>query len=103
MARPKANTGSSPTDFIQQAIAQFDAQIAELTSQRDQLARMLPNAAPAAPRRGRPPGSAKASAKTAKSGRPRRKFSAATRKKLKEAAKARWAKAREERGQEAAE
>lgn len=90
---------SNPAELIKMATTSIDNQIKELRQQREQLAKMVPGVAgAAAPRRGRPQGStSKASASASK--KPKRVVSAATRKKLKEAAKARWAKIRQEKGE----
>ncbi len=91
---PRKSGSNNPADLIKMAIAGIDDQIKELTQQREQLAKMIPGAAAtSAPRRGRPPSVVAANEK------PKRHFSEATRKKLRAAAKARWAKIREERGE----
>lgn len=97
MPRRAAATSSDPAELIKQAMAGLDAQIREWTTKRDQLARLLPagggSATFAVRRRGRPPGSKnKAAASARENAKPKRKVSAATRRKLKEAARARWAK-----------
>jgi hypothetical protein len=90
---PRKSGSNNPAELIKRAIAGIDSQIKELTQQREQLAKMIPGVAGAsAPRRGRP----RASAAAAK---PKRQFSEATKKKLRAAAKARWAKARAEKGE----
>lgn len=98
MPRRAASAGD-PADLIKQAIAGLDAQIRDWTSKRDQLAKLLPEggaATSATKRRGRPPGSRNKATETSANGKPKRKVSAATRKKLKAAAQARWAKIKEE-------
>jgi hypothetical protein len=89
---PKKSGSSNPAELIKMAIASIDAEIKELTGKRAQLSKMVTGAAasPAA-RRGRP---VKAAAKA----KPKRVVSEATRRKLRAAAKARWAKLREEQG-----
>lgn len=91
----RAASSSDPADLIKQAIAGLDAQIRDWTTKRDQLARLLPEGGGATfttKRRGRPPGSKNKAAEANANGKPKRKVSAATRKKLKAAAQARWAK-----------
>jgi cell division septum initiation protein DivIVA len=96
---PIKSGSASPAELIKQVNDEIDAQISELTDQRSQLARMI-SAAPAAAasprRRGRPKGSVKAAA--AAGGGKKRKVSAETKRKLKAAAKARWARYRAEQG-----
>lgn len=111
MPRPKGS--GNKTDWVKMAIAGIEAQIKELTGVRDQLSALSPGAvaaaaaAPAATRVTRKRRGAKKTAKAAKavkatkSAKPviagkKRKVSAETRRKLKEAAKARWARARGE-------
>jgi hypothetical protein len=91
---PKKSGSSNPAELIKMAIASIDAEIKELTGKRAQLSKMVTGAAAApAARRGRPmKAAAKAKAK------PKRVVSEATRRKLRAAAKARWAKLREEQG-----
>src|SRR5262245_27148368 len=100
MPRPKV--GSSRSDLIRLAIAGIDAQIENLTEKKRELARAIPgvaySAAPAAPTRPARKLAAMTSA-TASPAKKKRKVSPATRKKLKEAAKARWARIRAERGE----
>ncbi|MBO0857823.1 MAG: hypothetical protein J2P21_05090 [Chloracidobacterium sp.] len=92
MAR-KSGSGN-PAEHIKLAIASIDHQIKELEAQREQLAKIVPgvSAAASARRRGRP-----ASALAAvRSSKPKRVVSDATKRKLKAAAKARWARYRGE-------
>jgi cell division septum initiation protein DivIVA len=92
---PRKSGSNNPAELIKMAIDSIDSQIKELTQQREQLAKMVPGAATAAaPRRGRPPAVA-----APPSAKPKRQFSEATRKKLRAAAKARWARIRAERGE----
>ncbi len=90
-------------DLIRQAIAEMDAQISELTTQRTQLERMVSGNAVAAGagvrRRGRPPAAVAAPATPATPATPgkKRKVSNKTKAKLKAAAKARWARYRAEK------
>src|SRR5262245_3200926 len=98
MPRPK--TSSSRSELIKLAIAGIDAQIQELTEKRAELIREAPNGGPiafATPGPGRK--RATVTASTASSAKKKRLVSAATRKKLKEAAKARWARIRAEKGE----
>lgn len=99
MPRPKV--GSSRSDLIRLAIAGIDAQIENLTEKKRELAREIPGvayAAPSAPTRPARKRAAMTSA-TASPAKKKRKVSPATRKKLKDAAKARWARIRAERGE----
>lgn len=97
---PIKSGSGDPADLIRMAIARIDDQIGELTAQRAQLVSMVSGGAAGAVvrRRGRPP-AAKAAAAPA---RKKRKVSAATKAKLKAAAKARWARYRAERKASAA-
>ncbi|MDX2030018.1 MAG: hypothetical protein SF339_05060 [Blastocatellia bacterium] len=98
---PKNKSVGKSADLLKQAIESIDAEIKALTEQRDQLAKLVTGvaAAPAARRRGRPAAAAATAApKKAKGGaKKKRSVSPATKKKLKEAAKARWARYREEK------
>lgn len=89
----KKAKGGDPSELIQMAITRIDEQIEELNQQRAQLVGMISgDFAPAAGRRrGRPPG------KPAQTGAKKRKVSAATKAKLRAAAKARWARYRAEK------
>lgn len=91
---PRKSGSGNPAEHIKMAIASIDNQIKELTAQREQLARVIPgmSAVASARRRGRP-ASALASVRTTK---PKRVVSDATKRKLKAAAKARWARYRGE-------
>lgn len=96
---PRRASSSDPADLIKQAIAGLDAQIRDWTTKRDQLAKLMPEGGGAtytSKRRGRPPGSKNKAAESDANSQPKRKVSAATRKKLKAAAQARWAKIKEE-------
>jgi len=108
----KSSGDTSKLELVELALAGIDAQIKELTDKKAELMALVGQAAPAAPKR-----AAKAKAKAAKvvkgakvskvakvarvakseadSDKKKRVFSAATRKKLREAAKARWARAKE--------
>jgi hypothetical protein len=98
MARPKG--GSSRSELVRLAIAGIDAQIQELMDKRRQFAKLAPGSAGAAPAAA-PSGAIRAAAVTGSKTAPAKKkrvVSAATRRKLKEAAKARWARVRGEKG-----
>ena len=108
----KSSGDTSKQELVEFALAGIDAQIKELTDKKAELMALVGQAAPAAPKR-----AAKAKAKAAKvvkgakvskvakvarvakseadADKKKRVFSAATRKKLREAAKARWARAKE--------
>jgi len=89
---PRKSANSNPAEHIKMAIASIDNQIKELTAQREQLAKVIPGvAAASARRRGRP-----SSALASVSHKPKRVVSEATKRKLKAAAKARWARYRGE-------
>jgi len=91
---PRKSGSGNPAEHIKLAIASIDHQIKELEAQREQLAKIVPgvSAAASARRRGRP-----ASALAAvRSSKPKRVVSEATKRKLKAAAKARWARYRGE-------
>jgi hypothetical protein len=91
---PRKSANSNPAEHIKLAIASIDNQIKELTAQREQLAKVIPGVAAASVRRRGRPSSALA-AVSAKA-KPKRVVSEATKRKLKAAAKARWARYREE-------
>jgi hypothetical protein len=95
MPRPKGS--GSRAELVRLAIAGIDAQIQELMQKRTQLTKMAPGAAGASSTGGS--SGRKRAAVTASAAAPakKRKVSAATRKKLKEAAKARWARIRGEK------
>jgi hypothetical protein len=98
MPRPKG--GSSRSELVRLAIAGIDAQIQELMDKRKEFAKMAPGAGGSATASA-PSGAIRAAAVTGSKTAPSKKkrtVSAATRKKLKEAAKARWARVRAERG-----
>jgi len=98
MPRPKGS--GSRSELVRLAIAGIDAEIQRLMVQRADIAKMSTSAisavAAAPGRRGRKRASVTAS--TAAPAKKKRAVSAATRRKLKEAAKARWARIRAERG-----
>ncbi len=88
---PRKSGSGNPAEHIKMAIAVIDSRIKELTDQRKQLAKLIPDVAVAgARRRGRPAGAAAAP------GKAKRVVSEATRRKLRAAAKARWARERGE-------
>ena len=99
----KSSGDTSKQELVEFALAGIDAQIKELTDKKAELMGLLGQAAPAAPKRGagkavraaRGPKVAKAAKKEAAPEKKKRVFSAATRKKLREAAKARWAREKE--------
>ena len=91
---PRKSGSGNPAEHIKLAIASIDVQIKDLTAQREQLAKIIPGiAAASARRRGRP---ANALAAVRTSNKPKRVVSDATKRKLKAAAKARWARYRGE-------
>ena len=105
---PRGRPSSDPVKLLRLALAAIDTQIAELQEKRAQLAAVVAGSrGPGRPARrvgrppGRPPGrpagrliKVKAAQKAIK----RRKVSAATRRRLSEAAKQRWARERVARG-----
>ena len=98
MPRPKGSGNKNRSELVQLALAGIDAQIHQLQSQIDLLTDKRKQISKSGS------GGEGASASVASRGRKaaatstktKRVVSAATRKKLKEAAKARWAKQREE-------
>ncbi len=86
-------SGSNAAEHIKLAIADIDHQIKELETKREQLAKIVPGIAAASARRRGRPVSALAAVRTTK---PKRVVSEATKRKLKAAAKARWARYRGE-------
>jgi len=90
---PKKSGSGNPAEHIKLAIASIDLQIKDLTSQREQLAKIIPGIAAASARRRGRPATALAAVKSSK---PKRVVSEATKRKLKAAAKARWARYRGE-------
>ncbi len=97
----KATSDTSRQELVELALAGIDAQIRELNEKKNELMQLLGQTASApkrvakaagaakSPRKEKPPETETASAKK------KRVFSAATRKKLREAAKARWAREKE--------
>jgi hypothetical protein len=97
MPRPKG--GSSRSELVRLAIAGIDAQIQDLMDKRRQFAKLAPGAAGSAPASASS-GAIRAASVTVSKAAPAKKkrvVSAATRRKLKEAAKARWARVRGEK------
>ncbi|MGH9938523.1 MAG: hypothetical protein ACREAM_19970 [Blastocatellia bacterium] len=91
---PRKSGSGNPAELIKMAIDGIDRQIKDLTAQREQLAKMVPGVAAASVRRrGRPTG-----ALATVNNKPKRVVSESTKRKLKAAAKARWAKHRAEKG-----
>jgi hypothetical protein len=90
---PRKSVNSNTAEHIKAAIASIDHQINELSAQREQLAKIVPGITAASARRRGRPVSALAAVKTSK---PKRVVSEATKRKLKAAAKARWARYRGE-------
>ncbi len=89
---PRKSASGNPAEHIKMAISSIDRQIKDLTAQREQLVKIIPGiTAASARRRGRP-----SSALVAVKAKPKRVVSEATRKKLKAAAKRRWARERGE-------
>ncbi|MBO0721248.1 MAG: hypothetical protein J2P41_10515 [Blastocatellia bacterium] len=98
MPRPKG--GSSRSELVRLAIAGIDAQIQELMDKRKEFAKMAPGAAGSGPAVAAAASVSRVVVTGTKAAPAKKKrvVSAATRKKLKEAAKARWARVRAERG-----
>ncbi len=99
MPRPKGT--SSKTELVRLAIAGIDAQIRQLEEKRSELIRMVPGlsisvAASSSSLGGRGRKRAAVTASKPSPAKKKRVVSAATRKKLKDAAKARWARERGE-------
>ena len=97
MPRPK--TSSSRSELIKLAIAGIDAQIQELTEKRAELIREAPTGGAVSVSAGPGRKRATVTSSASVSAKKKRVVSAATRRKLKEAAKARWARIRSERGE----
>lgn len=90
---PKPKGAGAKAELVRLALAGIDAKIQELEEKRAELSRMIPRAASTAASAARP--GRKRAAVTAGKPAPAKKkrvVSAATRRKLKEAAKARWAR-----------
>jgi hypothetical protein len=90
---PRKSGSGNPAEHIKLAIASIDLQIKDLTAQREQLAKIIPGIASASARRRGRPATALVAVKSTK---PKRVVSDATKRKLKAAAKARWARYRGE-------
>jgi hypothetical protein len=99
----KATSDTSRQELVELALAGIDAQIRELNEKKNELMQLL-GQTPTAPKRAAKAGKAAKSPKKEKEKEPemetasakkKRVFSAATRKKLREAAKARWAREKE--------
>ena len=90
---PKKSGSGNPAEHIKLAIASIDHQIKELEAQREQLAKIVPGVSAASARRRGRPASALAAVRSSK---PKRVVSEATKRKLKAAAKQRWARYRGE-------
>jgi len=90
---PRKSGSGNPAEHIKLAIASIDHQIKELEAQREQLAKIVPGISVASARRRGRPASALAAVRSSK---PKRVVSDATKRKLKAAAKARWARYRGE-------
>ncbi|NBO64027.1 MAG: hypothetical protein EBU88_04120 [Acidobacteria bacterium] len=98
----KTSSDTNRNELVELALAGIEAQIKDLSEKREELRRMLESGGTAAPRRAAKAGKAGRTSKAAKAaengeptGRKKRVFSPATRKKLREAAKARWARNKE--------
>lgn len=97
MPRPKGS--GSRTELVKLAIAGIDAQIEDLIAKRSELAKLAPGAIGSSPSvTGATRKRATVTASTSSPAKKKRVVSAATRRKLKEAAKARWARIRAEKG-----
>jgi hypothetical protein len=90
---PRKSGSGNAAEHIKMAVASIDHQIKELMAQREQLAKIVPGITAASARRRGRPVSALAAVKPSK---PKRVVSDATKRKLKAAAKARWARHRGE-------
>lgn len=103
----KATSDTSRKELVELALAGIDAQIRELNEKKAELTQLLGQTGPA-PKRAAKAGKAAKATGAAKaprkekepemetaSAKKKRVFSAATRKKLREAAKARWAREKE--------
>lgn len=96
----KATSDTKNRELVELALAGLDAQIRELNEKKNELMQLLGGGA-AAPKRAtkaaKAPKKGKEKEKPAETetGKKKRVFSAATRKKLRESAKARWAREKE--------
>jgi hypothetical protein len=98
MPRPRGGSGRS--ELVRLAIVGIDAQIQDLMDKREQLAKLASGAVTVAPEvhtNGGVTRVAVTRSEVVPAKKKKRVVSAETRKKLKKAAKARWAKARAER------
>jgi len=93
----KATSDTKNRELVELALAGLDAQIRELNEKKTELLQLLEGGAAAkrAPKAAGAPRKAREKEKEAETGKKKRVFSAATRKKLREAAKARWARDKE--------
>lgn len=100
MPRPKGSGNKNRSELVQLALAGIDAQIQVLQSQIDVLVdkRKQISKSTAGGESTQSAAAPKGSKVAATPGKKKRTVSAATRKKLKEAAKARWARERGEEG-----
>jgi len=92
MPRGRRRTGTSQAELVSYALAGIDAQIQELQQKRAQLAGKAAGTTGATARGRATRDTASVKAKSAQPAKARRKVSASTRRKLKEAAKRRWAR-----------
>ncbi|NDD62568.1 MAG: hypothetical protein EBZ36_01070 [Acidobacteria bacterium] len=101
----KSGGDTNKQELVELALAGIDAQIKDLTAKRDELKSLLGSGTPVATKRAAKAKKAKKAKKEKKTkntaaneaapGKKKRVFSSATRKKLREAAKARWAREKE--------
>jgi len=99
----KATSDTSRQELVELALAGIDAQIRELNEKKNELMQLLGQPAAAPKRAAKAAGTAKSLKKEKEkapemetaAAKKKRVFSAATRKKLREAAKARWAREKE--------
>ncbi len=97
---PKITKENAGDDLVSLAIAGIDARISELLAKKeDLLKKRAVKTTPAAPKRS-PKASAEKAAPASAPEKKKRVFSPATRRKLREAAKARWQREKEQKAAE---
>ena len=88
----KSSGDTNKNELVELALAGIEAQIKDLTEKKEELKKLLGQRAAVAKKRA---GGCEAATKDTASAKRKRVFTPATRKKLREAAKARWARRKE--------
>jgi len=93
----KSSGDTNKNELVELALAGIEAQIKDLTEKKEELKKLLGQRAAVAKKRAVKPkkAAARAATKDTASAKRKRVFTPATRKKLREAAKARWARRKE--------